>query len=943
MHTYSLYTTPVELVATSVEMPADIKAESITDFVIDEQGIVWIGTSAGVFSLDGEKARFFANKTANHVTALRQASDNAIWAGYKDGSLARFGKKTQYFSNPSPDSLTHPVSDIAFDHTGRLWWSTYGGGIYCRVNDRNMNLNSQNGLSDDFIYALVVGDDGKIWAASDKGISICEVDMQARPVITHNYTQQLPDLIVRAMQKDNSGNIWLGFHQGGLGRFDPENAEFHKTNPPTSLKFGKINAIELNDDRLWVATENGLFLKVLKNDQDVQSVLFDKGNRSPHIRAIATDPSGYLWVLTKKGLFATNGGSISVNQHPADEDVPHAILTMGQDKFWTATHSALIFHHNNKTKKYLNNILKPTTRFTTLAAGPNGQLWAGTLGEGIFILNPGDGSYRNITESGGLINNNVLSLAADHNQVWAGTLGGASQIIAESNRKFQINSFDKEHGLGNNFIYTVFADNNGSVWFGTDGNGLVRYKEGFFNTYDENSGLRDDVVYSVIDDGEGTLWFSTSEPAVYSFNGSLFTRYDAGNGLEGETVFSMAAMGEAVFVLTEEGLNIFNASKKHFICLNEELGLNQIQSDLNSVSSDAESIRFATHQQYITINKKLFPKQIPEPRASINRITVNLEPVAPDSGLSFSYSENRFVFEYAGSWPMAPNKLQYKVKLDGYDPEWKNTYDRSAVYPNLPPGDYTFWVKAFLGGAQQTGSDSSFGFTIRKPFYFSTGFIVAAAFLVFAAVFWFIRLRENQLKKTEARKKEQLEFEFQTLKNQVNPHFLFNSFSTLISIIEDNPEEAVEYTEALSEFFRNILEVKEQLLIPMTEELRILGHYTLIHQKRLGGNFEVTIRLDELAKKTKIPPLTLQLLAENALKHNVVAKDKPLSVTIRNDEKNIVVENNKRLKKIPEASTGIGLKNIRERYKLISGTEIEVEETPDFFRVRLPLIKKQGR
>ena len=207
------------------------------------------------------------------------------------------------------------------------------------------------------------------------------------------------------------------------------------------------------------------------------------------------------------------------------------------------------------------------------------------------------------------------------------------------------------------------------------------------------------------------------------------------------------------------------------------------------------------------------------------------------------------------------------------------------------------------------------------------------------AIYWFIKLREQNLKKREAQKMEQLEFEFQTLKNQINPHFLFNSFSTLISIIEDNQEDAVDYAEALSEFFRNILEVKDEVLIPVEEELKMMKNYSLIHQKRLGNIFKMEINLDEKIKLTKIPPLTLQLLTENALKHNVIAKGKPLTVTIRNDSNWIIVENNVRLKRQIEKSTGIGLRNIQERYKLISKSEIIIESNSEKFRILLPIIK----
>jgi LytS/YehU family sensor histidine kinase len=201
-----------------------------------------------------------------------------------------------------------------------------------------------------------------------------------------------------------------------------------------------------------------------------------------------------------------------------------------------------------------------------------------------------------------------------------------------------------------------------------------------------------------------------------------------------------------------------------------------------------------------------------------------------------------------------------------------------------------------------------------------------------------IRIREKRLKASENRKKEKLEFEFQTLKNQINPHFLFNSFSTLISMIEENPDIAVEYTEKLSDFFRNILEVKEHELISVDEELEMMQNYFYIQHKRFGKNFSLEISLDEQAKKSKIPPLTLQLLAENAIKHNIVSKSKPLTIKISNSKKFILVSNNLQKKKQSEKSTGVGLQNIKERYRLLTGKEVTIQESQQFFKVILPII-----
>jgi LytS/YehU family sensor histidine kinase len=278
------------------------------------------------------------------------------------------------------------------------------------------------------------------------------------------------------------------------------------------------------------------------------------------------------------------------------------------------------------------------------------------------------------------------------------------------------------------------------------------------------------------------------------------------------------------------------------------------------------------------------------------------------------------------------------TRLEGHDNDWLITYDSRSVYANLDPGKYTFEVKALLDNELTISSPATLSFEVLTPVFARWWFIALVLIAIIALMWWMIRFREKRLKEIETRQKEKLEFEFQTLKNQINPHFLFNSFSTLMHMIEQEPGVAVEYAEKLSDFFRNILEVRDRELIPVEDELRMLKDYEFIQKKRFGENFIMKIELDQLAMNARIPPLTLQLLTENAIKHNVVSRSRPLKVVVSNDKENIIVTNNLQAKKQAEPSTGLGLKNIKERYLLISRKSIKLETSEDSFKVYLPII-----
>jgi LytS/YehU family sensor histidine kinase len=211
-------------------------------------------------------------------------------------------------------------------------------------------------------------------------------------------------------------------------------------------------------------------------------------------------------------------------------------------------------------------------------------------------------------------------------------------------------------------------------------------------------------------------------------------------------------------------------------------------------------------------------------------------------------------------------------------------------------------------------------------------------------LYWYIQSREKELKKIQQLNQEKMQFQFEVLRNQVNPHFLFNSFNTLISSIEDNPKMAVQYAELLSDFFRNIVTYRDKEIIPLKEEMSLLQTYFSLQQKRFGDNLQMKVQLteDDL-QKFHIPPLTLQLLVENAIKHNIVSTEYPLTIIISmEDQGNLYVSNNKNKRSSMAAGAGMGLQNIKGRFKILTGKAIHITDEEKYFIVKLPLITNPG-
>ncbi len=194
----------------------------------------------------------------------------------------------------------------------------------------------------------------------------------------------------------------------------------------------------------------------------------------------------------------------------------------------------------------------------------------------------------------------------------------------------------------------------------------------------------------------------------------------------------------------------------------------------------------------------------------------------------------------------------------------------------------------------------------------------------------------------ERLQKENIRSRYETLKHQIDPHFFFNSLSVLTSLVYKDADKSAAYIAQLSRMYRYILEGKDQTVVPLEQELEFLNSYIFLMSVRHGDSIRFEVQISEETRNlTFIPKNSLQMLAENAVKHNRFSQQSPLLVRVYEDEDFIKIINNLDRRELIECPSGIGLENIRKRYQLISEKEIELEETAFTFCVKLPKLSKR--
>lgn len=213
--------------------------------------------------------------------------------------------------------------------------------------------------------------------------------------------------------------------------------------------------------------------------------------------------------------------------------------------------------------------------------------------------------------------------------------------------------------------------------------------------------------------------------------------------------------------------------------------------------------------------------------------------------------------------------------------------------------------------------------------------------LAFHAFYFYKAYNENKVKEQKVIAGT-ASAKFESLKNQIDPHFLFNSLNVLSSLIEENPENAQRFTTSLSKIYRYVLEQKDKELVPIEEELAFAKTYMNLLKMRFEDSITFEISEDAIAMTdAKVVPLSLQLLLENTIKHNIVSEKKPLHITIFVKDNYLVVQNDLQKKEVLQDRRGVGLQNIISRYGILTNRKVLIQETAAIFAVHLPILTKQ--
>lgn len=907
---------------------------NVTTILQDTAGYLWAGADDGLYRFNGRAFSKLFDTVTSPVTALAKCNDK-IYVGYANGCIGIVNHDSVAIMTIVHQAPKSAIRDMYTGIEGLLWVATEQG-IFVILNNYGAVINTGSGLSDNFTYSLIAAKD-KILAGTDQGINTITLKDGKPKVWVHTSAQGLPDNIIKVIRPGQEANsFWIGTQDGGVALWRKSRiAQYGKP-----WKWGEVtDIIPMPGNRAWVATQAGYLLEV-KADSSFHITPYQLADCK--LNKIQLTRTGNIWCATNKGLSVITADYISAIKidAPYSMDSLGAIAVDHNGDLWFTKNADLYKIPQHDSTARPQHVLRAAERITCLYADNRNMLWIGTLGKGVWYLEQGSNA-RVVTGIDVLNNGSILSITGKDDNIWIAGLTGVEEIAYNSGGIRALHHYTKLSGIGSDYVYQLFKDRSGNIWMATDGAGISMFDGDQFHNWDSTTGFHSKVVYSVTQDAAGYIWAATLDSGLYRYDGSRWQQFAKNSGLRDLNISSVTANAAGqVVIVHQKGIDEWYTRAGEFRHFNSRtgLGIDSITNVLNCSAVDKDGNVYLPYDKGVLVFKNSYSLVDFTPKVNITDVRVLLKSVVSGDN-KFPYNAHDVTISFDGISFTYVEQMNYRYMLEGYKNTWISTHDNEATFLELPAGQYKFRVQAALKSSFDRYNEADYYFTIAAPFWKKAWFISLCLLTVLALAYLYINMRERNLRKMAQLHEERMMFEYEHLKSQVNPHFLFNSLNTLASLIEENPDTAIDYTVQLSDLYRKILTLRNKDLVPLGEEIEILRAYVYIQQSRFGNALQVNIRTPESLLTTKqIVPLSLQLLVENAIKHNVVSKDSPLVINITANDEKIRVANTLMPKYSKEKGSGLGLINIYKRYRLLTKRNMSYGPDNNEYVVKLPLL-----
>lgn len=787
-----------------------VSSNNISTLFQDQKGYIWIGTENGLNRFDGNQFTLYqknnplySNFHANSINTICETTDKELWLGTDNGVFIYNQVKDTFtpFVKQTSDktSITSWITHIIQDKAGNIWIATHKQGIFLFNTQTDKLTQFEIPQNDNIVTRILNDEQNNIWLSGP--YQLCKLNKVNNTFETYAIEEKTESIYSMALWEDSSNHIWIGTWDKGLWKLDPRTKQVEKylTGEKGKGILHIHSILEYSPELLLIGSDDGL---TIFNPVTQESFLYDnygdseKSLSDKFIYPILKDREGGVWIGTYyNGISYLPPYCGQFNGYSESSDIPYfnsriiSRFCEGENgNIWIASDDSGLSCFNPSTMQFLdfNGREKLNKHNLHALCMVDKDLWIGTYGDGIQILNIQTGVIKNYSISNGLDENSIYSIFKDsQGQIWTGSMNGICQYDAQKQRFTPIKYLEA-------LVIEIAEDAKGNLWIATQGKGLFRYspqKNKEWKKYGLEKGFNSLTVNHLCINKDNEIWAATSE-GLYLYNPlkDIFTYQPL--RLPNECITAILEGEDCLWLTTAKGLVKYTPATQETQIFTKSDGL---QSEAFIMAS---ALKTRNGEFYIgSINgfNTFYPHQLKLNTQKPNVVLTSLEifnqkidtqkdgtlPEAIDhlKEIHLSYKDNVITLNYAALSYCTPQKNQYAYMLEGFDKGWNYVGSQhSTTYTNLPAGTYTFRVKASNNDNIWNEEGTSIRIIVHPPFYLSLPFKIGYVLLFLLALGLLLRYVIRRSEKKHAKAIDEL-----NSKKEIEIHEAKINFFTMIA------------------------------------------------------------------------------------------------------------------------------------------------------------------
>ncbi|TXT40236.1 MAG: hypothetical protein FD135_1470 [Comamonadaceae bacterium] len=701
---------------TTFEMPeaAEAASQPVFGMMEDSEQTLWIAHGKGAlrYRHGHFQVAFSTEVTAGQrVYAFAQAPDGSVWSATENG-LVHWNKGVTKLYQQADGLPTNRLRTLVFDRAGVLWIGTSGGGLVSYTAGRFKVLNPANGFPHLQVRYVLADPDGSIWAATAGGGL---VHIQHGQITTYTVADGLPTDQLTALSLDTQGSLWIGTWGAGISRM--HEGKFSNLSTTGGLAGDQIWSIQADrEGSVWVGTWVAGLNRLSQRKFDALGT--PEGLSHDNVRSVLHARNGVTWV-------ATAGGGLN-----RIED--GHITTLGR-------------------KDGL-----PTNELSSLLEDMDGALWVGSYTGGIARLHQGKIQTYGVAQ--GLPSPDVRVMYQDsRGVVWVGTQSGLARFDGQNFHAVH------ETGAPKDITSAILEDRSGTLWFGTSGQGLVRYRDGGFSTLTMADGLVSNWIMSLYEDADANLWIGTNGQGMNRLHNGQLVGIRTADGLwdgtaqtilEDSTGHLWITCNRGFFRLARAELMAFTEHRQNKINSMAFGQGNALRSTLFAggvkpagAIDQAGKLWLPSNKGLVIVDPQHLPSYGEAPVARLEAVVLNGISSPADDQVTLPPGAVPLALHYTAMTLLHADRVRFRYRMDGLTAQWVDAGgNREVSFAALPHGRYRFRVAASLDGQHWSEASESLSIIVEPYFYQTLGFKALLVVTIMITVVSVFRLRTRSLR-----------------------------------------------------------------------------------------------------------------------------------------------------------------------------------------------------